>query len=69
MNLAERESHHPGKVTGLLRKMVELHQTGGLRLDRTLFGLAEKVDGDRRRGAGAGSPPIQPSGASPQTPT
>jgi len=23
--------------------MVELHQTGGLRLDRTLFGLADMV--------------------------
>ncbi len=23
--------------------MVELHQTGGLRLDRTLFGLADKI--------------------------
>ncbi len=42
--------HSPG---GLLRKMVELHQAGGLRLDRTLFGLAEKVDGNKRRGAGA----------------
>ena len=49
---------------GLLRKMVELHQAGRLRLDRTLFGLAEKVDGGRRRGARAGSPPTQPSGAS-----
>ena len=28
---------------GLLRKMVELHQKGTLRLDCTLFGLAEKV--------------------------
>ncbi len=38
--------HAAGKVQssgGLLRKMVELHQTGGLRLDRTLFGLADKV--------------------------
>jgi len=45
-----------GKVRspgGLLRRMVELHQTGTLRLDRTLFGLAEKLDGGRRRGFGA----------------
>ncbi len=38
--------HAAGKVRspgGLLRKMVELHQTGGLRLDLTLFGLANKV--------------------------
>jgi len=35
---------------GLLRKMVELHQTGGLRLDRTLFGLADKLR-NRRRGS------------------
>ena len=28
---------------GLLRRMVELHEAGLLRLDRTLFGLAEKV--------------------------
>jgi len=36
--------HTAGQVrspSGLLRKMVELHQTGGLRLDRTLFGLAD----------------------------
>jgi replication initiation protein RepC len=38
--------HAAGRVRspgGLLRKMVELHETGGLRLDRTLFGLADKV--------------------------
>jgi len=38
--------HDAGRVRspgGLLRKMVELHQTGGLRLDRTLFGLADKI--------------------------
>ena len=38
--------HAAGQVRspgGLLRKMVELHQTGRLRLDRTLFGLADKV--------------------------
>ena len=33
---------------GLLRKMVELHQEGTLRLDATLFGLAEKVSLGRR---------------------
>ena len=36
--------HAAGKVQspgGLLRKMVELHQKGELRLDRTLFGLAD----------------------------
>jgi len=44
--------HATGQVRspgGLLRKMVELHQTGELRLDRTLFGLADKV----RKEAGA----------------
>ncbi len=59
--------HAAGQVRspgGLLRKMVELHQTGELRLDRTLFGLAEKLDGGRCRDAGAGRPPTQPSGAS-----
>ncbi len=38
--------HAAGKVRspgGLLRRMVELHQQGELRLDRTLFGLADKV--------------------------
>jgi len=43
--------HAAGKVKspgGLLRKMVELHQKGTLRLDRTLFGLAEKVGYGRR---------------------
>jgi len=46
---------------GLLRKMVELHQTGGLRLDRTLFGLAEKMAGGRRRDAGVCSQPLVPA--------
>ncbi len=44
--------HAAGKVRspgGLLRRMVELHQAGELRLDRTLFGLADKV----RKEAGA----------------
>ncbi len=43
--------HAAGQVKspgGLLRKMVELHQKGTLRLDRTLFGLAEKVGYGRR---------------------
>ena len=38
--------HSAGQVRspgGLLRRMVELHQTGELRLDRTLFGLADKT--------------------------
>lgn len=35
---AAGEVRSPG---GLLRRMVELHQTGELRLDRTLFGLAD----------------------------
>jgi len=38
--------HAAGKVrspSGLLRRIVELHESGGLRLDRTLFGLADKV--------------------------
>ena len=44
--------HVAGKVRspgGLLRRMVELHQEGELRLDRTLFGQADKV----RKEAGA----------------
>jgi len=43
--------HAAGRVRspgGLLRRMVELHQEGRLRLDRTLFGLADGL-GDRRR--------------------
>jgi replication initiation protein RepC len=39
-----------GKVRspgGLLRRMVELHQQGHLRLDRTLFGLADGLDAKR----------------------
>ena len=43
--------HAAGKVAspgGLLRCMVELHGTGSLRLDRTLFGL---VDGLRQDAA------------------
>jgi replication initiation protein RepC len=42
--------HAAGKVRspgGLLRRMVELHQEGRLRLDRTLFGLADGL-GARR---------------------
>jgi replication initiation protein RepC len=36
--------HSPG---GLLRRMVELHQAGELRLDRTLFGLAHELTKSR----------------------
>ncbi len=56
--------HAAGQVRspdGLLRKMVELHQTGELRLDRTLFGLADKAAGGRRRDAGVSRRPIVPS--------
>ena len=38
--------HEAGEVAspgGMLRRMVELHQSGELRLDRTLFGLADKL--------------------------
>jgi len=58
--------HAAGQVRspgGLLRKMVELHQTGGLRLDRTLFGLAEKATG-----TGVNSRLVVPSGASHEPP-
>jgi len=52
--------HAAGKVRspgGLLRRMVELHQQGELRLDRTLFGLAEKVR--KEAGAAGASQPGQ----------
>ncbi|KND61513.1 Plasmid replication protein RepC [Candidatus Burkholderia verschuerenii] len=39
---AAGEVKSPG---GLLRRMVELHETGELRLDRTLFGLADGLKG------------------------
>jgi len=51
--------HADGKVRspgGLLRRMVELHQQGTLRLDRTLFGLMEKLGGN-----GRGGPAVKPS--------
>jgi replication initiation protein RepC len=32
---------NPDAPGGLLRRMVELHELGELRLDRTLFGLAD----------------------------
>jgi replication initiation protein RepC len=35
---------------GLLRRMVELHLAGELRLDRTLFGLADQIWHEHRRG-------------------
>ena len=44
--------HAAGKVRspgGLLRRMVELHQESKLRLDRTLFGLADRLM-NRRKG-------------------
>ena len=47
--------HAAGKVASpgsLLRCMVELHEKGSLRLDRTLFGLADKLDKDAAHGAG-----------------
>jgi len=50
--------HAAGRVRspgGLLRKMVELHQTGGLRLDRTLFGLANGLR--NKRGSSDGVQP------------
>ncbi len=40
---ARHAAGHVRSPGGLLRKMVELHQKDGLRLDRTLFGLADKV--------------------------
>ena len=43
--------HAAGQVRspgGLLRKMVELHQKGTLRLDATLFGLADKLKKGQR---------------------
>lgn len=54
--------HQMGSVKspgGLLRHMVEAHRDGTLRLDRTLFGLADKtggIEGRRKRG-----PALQPS--------
>ena len=47
--------HAAGKVAspgGLLRCMVELHGKGSLRLDRTLFGLADKLRKDAAHGVG-----------------
>jgi replication initiation protein RepC len=44
--------HADGKVKkpdGLLRCMVDLHGKGTLRLDRTLFGLAAKLNKDRHQ--------------------
>lgn len=61
---ARHAAGHVRSPGGLLRKMVELHQAGGLRLDRTLFGLAEGTAGGRRWDAGVGSRPVIPSGAS-----
>ena len=47
--------HSAGKVRspgGLMRRIVELHQTGELRLDRTLFGLADKARQQTRAASG-----------------
>ena len=40
---ARRSAGEVQSAGGLLRKMVELHRAGTLRLDRTLFGLADKL--------------------------
>ncbi len=40
---------------GLLRRMVELHETGTLRLDRTLFGLADELTQSRATQAASGT--------------
>jgi replication initiation protein RepC len=43
--------HEAGQVRspgGLLRKMVELNDRGELRLDRTLYGLADRLEGVSR---------------------
>ncbi|ONF49426.1 plasmid replication protein RepC [Methylobacterium radiotolerans] len=40
---ARHEAGEVGSPGGMLRKMVELHQSGTLRLDRTLFGLADRL--------------------------
>jgi len=67
--LAVISAHHAaGKVRspgGLLRAMVGLHQAGKLRLDRTLFGLAEKVNGGPRRAQPVQHSPRQARGTTP----
>jgi hypothetical protein len=40
---------------GLLRRMVELHEAGTLRLDRTLFGLADELTQSRVIQAASGT--------------
>lgn len=40
---ARHEAGEIGSPGGLVRRMVELHQDGELRLDRTLFGLADRL--------------------------
>jgi len=40
---------------GLLRRMVELHEAGTLRLDRTLFGLADELTQSRAIQAASGA--------------
>ncbi len=40
---ARHESGEIASPGGMMRRMVELHQGGELRLDRTLFGLADRL--------------------------
>ena len=42
---ARYEAGAIGSPGGVMRRMVELHQEGKLRLDRTLFGLADRLKG------------------------
>lgn len=42
---ARHEAGTIGSPGGVMRRMVELHQEGKLRLDRTLFGLADRLKG------------------------
>jgi len=42
---ARHEAGAIGSPGGVMRRMVELHQEGKLRLDRTLFGLADRLKG------------------------
>lgn len=42
---ARHDAGEVGSPGGLLRRMVELHEAGTLRLDRTLFGLADRLAG------------------------
>lgn len=42
---ARHEAGEVGSPGGMMRRMVELHQDGALRLDKTLFGLADRLKG------------------------